>query len=168
MRTVLFAAVLCAAHALLAPAYALDSGATAPITVTPHISDANYLQLEYTVALNNFTGRGSNGIPPPRQTDAVDSTVTIPDGSTIIVGGLNRQNFSKTVSAVPFIGELPIIEYLFSSRSKNSANTTLFVFLRPTILRDDQFADLKYLSEKDVGAAQVKTDYPESEPLLMQ
>lgn len=35
MRTILFAAVLCAAHALLAPAYALDSGAAAPITVTP-------------------------------------------------------------------------------------------------------------------------------------
>lgn len=35
MRTILFAVVLCAAHALLAPAYALDSGAAAPITVTP-------------------------------------------------------------------------------------------------------------------------------------
>jgi type II secretory pathway component GspD/PulD (secretin) len=138
------------------------------VTVTPHISDANYLQLEYTVALNNFTGQGSNGIPPPRQTDAVDSTVTIPDGSTIIVGGLNRQNFSKTVNAVPFLGEMPILEYLFSSRSDNKEQGTLFVFLRPTILRDDQFADLKYLSEKEVGAAQLKGDYPESEPLLMQ
>jgi len=35
MRTILFAAVLCAAHALLAPAHALDSGVAAPITVTP-------------------------------------------------------------------------------------------------------------------------------------
>jgi general secretion pathway protein D len=138
------------------------------VTVTPHISEADYLQLEYTVALNNFTGQGSNGIPPPRQTNAVDSTVTIPDGSTIIVGGLNRQNFNKTVNAVPFLGEIPILEHLFSSRSESKELGTLFVFLRPTILRDDQFADLKYLSEKDVSAAQIKGDYPESEPVLMQ
>jgi general secretion pathway protein D len=138
------------------------------VTVTPHISEADYLQLEYTVALNNFTGEGSNGIPPPRQTNAVDSTVTIPDGSTIIVGGLNRQNLSKTVNAVPFLGQIPILEYLFSSRADTNEQSTLFVFLRPTILRDDQFADLKYLSEKDVSAAQIKGDYPESEPLLMQ
>ncbi|MDB5319648.1 MAG: hypothetical protein JWN40_1279 [Phycisphaerales bacterium] len=138
------------------------------VTVTPHISEADYLQLEYTVALNNFTGQGSNGIPPPRQTNAVDSTVTIPDGSTIIVGGLNRQNLSKTVNAVPFLGEIPILEHLFSSRSETNQQGTLFVFLRPTILRDDQFADLKYLSEKDVSAAQIKGDYLESEPVLMQ
>lgn len=138
------------------------------VTVTPHISEADYLQLEYTVALNNFTGQGSNGIPPPRQTNAVDSTVTIPDGSTIIVGGLNRQNLSKTISAVPFLGQIPILEYLFSSRADTTEQSTLFVFLRPTILRDDQFADLKYLSEKDVSAAEIKGDYPESEPLLMQ
>jgi general secretion pathway protein D len=138
------------------------------VTVTPHISDANYLQLEYTVALNNFTGAGSNGIPPPRQTNAVDSAVTIPDGSTIIVGGLNRQNFSKTVNAVPILGQIPILEYLFSSRAESKEQGTLFVFLHPTILRDDQFADLKYLSEKDVSAARLKGDYPESEPLLMQ
>jgi general secretion pathway protein D len=138
------------------------------ITLTPHISDADYLQLEYTVSLNNFTGQGSNGIPPPRQTDAVDSTVTIPDGSTIIVGGLNRKNFNKTVSSVPFLGEIPILEYLVSNRVETNENSTLFVFLRPVILRDDQFADLKYLSEKDVRAAGIKGDFPESEPLLMR
>jgi general secretion pathway protein D len=138
------------------------------VTVTPHISDADYLQLEYTVALNSFTGQGSNGIPPPRQTNAVDSEVTIPDGSMIIVGGLNRQNLSKTVNAVPILGEIPILEYLFSSRAESKQEGTLFIFLRPTILRDDQFADLKYLSEKDASAARVKGDYPESEPLLMQ
>ena len=32
----------------------------------------------------------------------------------------------------------------------------------------DQFADLKYLSEKEASAAEIKGDYPESEPLLMQ
>jgi general secretion pathway protein D len=138
------------------------------IELTPHISDADYLQLEYTVALNRFSGEGVDGIPPPRQTSALQSSVTIPDGSTIIIGGLNSSNTDRTVNAIPFLGQIPVLEYLFSSRSINSQKTTLFVFIRPLILRDDQFQDLKYLSEKDVRGAGLAQDVPDSEPLTIR
>ena len=55
------------------------------VSVTPHISRGEHLQLEYEVALNTFTGAGSAGVPPPRQTNSVQSEVTIPDGHTIII-----------------------------------------------------------------------------------
>lgn len=137
------------------------------ITLTPHISEASYLQLEYAVSLNSFTGPAVNGIPPPRQTDAVESTVTIPDGSTIVVGGLNRRNFRQNVDAIPVLGELPLLELLFSSRTTSDEQTTLFVFIRPLILRDDQFQDLKYLSRRDAKGAGLDADEPQSEPLIM-
>lgn len=137
------------------------------ITVTPHISEGDHLQLEYAIALNNFTGEGANGIPPPRQTDAVESQVTIPDGQIIVVGGLNRRNFSKTVATFPILGDIPIIKYAFGNRRKTEGTTTLFVFLRPIILRDDQFADLKYYSKRDAALAKVSDGTPKSEPVLV-
>ena len=142
------------------------------ITVTPHISESDYLQLEYSVSLSSFTGQavqqGDTVLPPPRKSDSVQSQVTIPDGATIVVGGLNRRNFNRTIDAVPFLGRLPILGALFSNRTSSDSNTTLFVFIRPVILRDDKFEDLKFLSEKDAREAGVPADFPRSEPLTIR
>jgi general secretion pathway protein D len=138
------------------------------VTLTPHISEKDYLQLEYVVSLSSFTGDSTNGIPPPRQRDAVQSKVTIPDGSTIVVGGLNRKSTSFTKSGLPILGDIPILQYLFTNRTSSEQNTTLFVFLRPVILRDDQFEDLKSLSERDLKPAGLPSNFPASEPLEMK
>jgi general secretion pathway protein D len=145
-----------------------DAGTT--ITLTPHISEGDYLQLEYSVELSSFTGLANpaTGAPPPRQTDRVESKVTIPDGTTIIVGGLNRKTFNATKNAIPILGQIPILEYFFSDRSTQAEDATLFVFLRPTILRDDQFADLRELSEHDLKSAGLPGNFPGSEPRTMR
>jgi general secretion pathway protein D len=138
------------------------------INVTPHISEGNHLQLTYSVELNSFTGEGSSTSPPPRQTNNISSEITIPNGHTVIVGGLTRRDRSSSESKVPFLGEIPILKHLVSSQSRNRNQSTLFVFLRPVILRDDDFEDLKYLSEKDLAEAKLPGNYPESTPMVMQ
>lgn len=141
------------------------------ITVIPHISQSDYLQLEYAISLSSFTTASVQqdgvSLPPARKSDSVESQVTIPDGSTIIVGGLNSRDLQETLDAVPLLGRIPILKHLFSSRSTTDRNTTLFVFIRPVILRDDAFEDLKFLSARDLGAAEAGGDFPESEPLAI-
>jgi general secretion pathway protein D len=85
-----------------------------------------------------------------------------------VVGGLNRKSTSFTKTGIPILGDIPILEYLFSNRTNNSQNTTLFVFLRPVILRDDRFEDLKSLSERDLKPAGLPSNFPASEPLEMK
>jgi len=138
------------------------------ITATPHISEGDHLQLDYSVTLSSFTGEGAAGIPPPRQTNTINSEVTIPDGYAVIVGGLTRTDHSKTVSRIPGLGHIPIIEYLFSTRSVGDSQSTLFAFIRPVILRDDRFEDLKYLSRRDLELAELPPNFPASGPQLMQ
>jgi general secretion pathway protein D len=137
------------------------------VTVTPHIAEGDHLQLEYSIDINSFTGDGGAGVPPPRQTDSISSEVTIPDGHTIIVGGLKRRDLTDKVDRIPILGEIPVLEYLFSSRSESQAESSLFLFIRPVVLRDDQFEDLKYLSQRDLAAAELPGDYPVSQPLFM-
>lgn len=139
------------------------------ISLVPHISDDDYLQLEYEVELSSFTGTGAgaDGVPPPRLENSVQSEVTIPDGTTIVVGGLNASNFSETIDSVPILGQIPIIKYLFSNRRRDRSETSLFVFIRPVILRDDRFADLKFLSGDDMREAGLPSDLPHSEPLTI-
>lgn len=138
------------------------------ITVTPHIGEGEHLQLQYAITLNSFTGEGSGGIPPPRQTNSINSLVTIPNGFTVIVGGLTRQDASRTRSVVPLIGQVPILEYLFGSHSTTDNQSTLFAFIRPVILRDDQFEDLKFISENSLKEAQLPPNLPASEPALIE
>ncbi len=138
------------------------------ITVTPHISEGDHLQINYSITLNSFTGEGSSSVPPPRQTNTLSSEVTIPDGHTIVIGGLTRDDTGSSESKVPFLGEIPILKHLLQSQSRNRTQSTLFAFIRPVILRDDRFEDLKYLSQRDVEKAQLPPDCPTSEPILMR
>ena len=138
------------------------------ISVEPHISDADYLQLTYSIELSNFTGDAASGLPPPSQKNSVDSEVTIPDGYTIVVGGLTSKNYTQAVNSIPILDQIPILKYAFGTRSWHAEDTTLFVFIRPTILRDDQFDDLKFISADSVRAAGLVSDLPQSNPVLMK
>ncbi|HEY7120146.1 MAG TPA: secretin N-terminal domain-containing protein [Tepidisphaeraceae bacterium] len=135
------------------------------ITVEPHISEGDYLQLSYSIELSNFTGTGRNGLPPPSQKNSVDSTVTVPDGNTIVVGGLKVKNFRESKDTIPFINQIPFADWVFGSRARNITDTTLFVFIKPVILRDDKFEDLKYLSDKALHGAGMPGRYPASYPI---
>lgn len=143
-----------------------EAGTT--IEVTPRISEDHHLVLDYVVTLNSFTGAGGDGVPPPRQTDEVRSTVTIPDGHTVIVGGLNRTSKSIDTENIPYIEYIPIVRELTGITTTAKSRTTLFVFLRPVILRDDKFRDLRYISDKDLNCAGCCRNYPASKPMLVE
>lgn len=138
------------------------------ISMTPHISQGDYLRLKYAINLSSFKGSSSNGVPPPRQTNNVNSEAFVPNGDTIVVGGINRQDFSSTVQAIPLLGDIPIIKHLFSNMDNQTSKSTLFVFIHPVILRDNSFRDLKYLSKQALHHAGLPSGTPSSEPLLFQ
>ncbi len=138
------------------------------LTITPQISEGDYLKLEYEATLSSFSSEGSETLPPARQSNTLKSVATIPDGYTIVVGGLTRENLSESVDRVPILGRIPLVEYLFSNRSKEARQATLFVFIRPVILRDDKFKHLKILSSQAATQAQLLSDFPTSEPAAVR
>lgn len=138
------------------------------ITITPHISERDHLSLEYTINHSSFSGEGANGIPPPRQTDEIRSEVTVPHGHMIVIGGLKRTDSTQTRESIPILGDIPLIGSLFGNESENDSETSLFVFIRPTILRDDEFRDLKYLSGQDLDSSGIDDGFPKSVPMLMR
>ncbi len=143
-----------------------EAGTT--IEATPRVSLDGYLQLDFSISLNSFTGPGGNGVPPPRQTDQVTSSATVPDGYTVIVGGLTRRNESEAHEGIPFLEKIPVIKLLTSIRTESKSQTTLFVFLRPVVLQDDKFRDLKFLSDEDLSCSTQPGNFPEAAPLLVK
>ena len=138
------------------------------IRVTPHISEGDHLSLEFEVVVNDFTGAAANNLPPPRQTDSVSSEVVVPDGHTVIVGGLRRKRNTSDVSTIPIIENIPVINLLARDLEERSQYESLFVFVRPIILRDDKFKDLRHLSDVDHTEARIPNDFPQSLPVLIR
>ncbi len=144
-----------------------DQQAGTSITVTPHINEDNHLQLEFEVEFSTFVGTGSATLPPPRQIDRVSSVVTIPDGKTIVVGGLKRVGDSDTFTGVPWAEKIPVIRELTSITTRDKTTTSFFLFIRPKVLRDSRFRDLEYLSNIEAQDAQIPGDDPESRPIVI-
>lgn len=144
------------------------SSAGTNISITPQISEGDHLKLEYEITLSSFGEDGSSELPPSRQTNSLKSEATIPNGYTIVLGGLTRESMLEETDRVPVLGRIPVLEYLFSSRGSTKRKATLFVFIRAVILRDDKFADLKALSDTSTGQADVAESLPVSEPVELR
>ncbi|MEQ1830809.1 MAG: secretin N-terminal domain-containing protein, partial [Pirellula sp.] len=138
------------------------------ITVTPHINEDDHLQLDFDVEFSTFSGTGATGLPPPRQIDRVGSTVTIPDGKTVVVGGLKRVGDNYTFSGIPWAEKIPILRQLTSRTDSNQSTMSFFLFIRPMVLRDSRFSDLRYVSDKDTMKACLPGEFPNSQPELIR
>ncbi len=133
------------------------------VLVTPHISESNHLRLRYELTLNSFTGAApSPNSPPPRSTNTVSSEVVVPDGYTVVVGGLVSTTRSTNITKIPLLGDIPLAGLLFQSRTEVDNNRTLYIFLRPVIFRDDAFLDLKHFSDQRREKAEVDQKFPEN------
>lgn len=140
------------------------------LTVTPHIAQGDHLTLTYNLNFSNFSGSSSDAaVPPPRTTNSFTGEVQVPDGFTVVVGGLEVENESDTVSEVPLLGQVPVLGALFQNSSTARTKSRVYAFIRPVILRDDQFADLRYLSDETFTDAEIENpDFPPDQLMWMK
>lgn len=135
------------------------------LTVTPQISDAGLLNLEYAIELSRFeASSGTTGLQPPKQKENYKSVVTLPSDATMVIGGLTTQNLRKSVSKVPLLGDIPLIGELFRSTTKDTTNSTIYVFIRPVIMRESNFGDLRLLTKGPADKVDLAPDTPDLEP----
>ncbi len=141
------------------------------LNVTPHISQQDWLRLNYMVLLSSFRQRTRAqelaNLPPPKTEAMAEGTVRVPAGHMVALGGLVNERNDDIEARVPYLADIPIIGELFKSRSKVRKKETLFIFIKPVLLRDSRFTDLIDLSIPDViEAGTPGAPYP-SNPLML-
>src|SRR5205823_4006816 len=86
----------------------VDAGIT--MEISPSISASHYLRLNCSLEVSNFIGAVTLGaIPPPKTTRTIVTTINVPDGDTMVIGGIITDNKSRTKNSVPFLGDIPIL-----------------------------------------------------------
>ncbi len=139
------------------------------LRVTPSISEAGYMRLNYFIDLSNFAGSGQGGVPPPRISRTIRSdAVTIPSDTTIVVGGITVEDARNTVAKIPFIGDVPLIGLLFRDTNKVKSSTLLYVFITPRILTDTDFYDARLLTRGPLERTGLAPDLPSLKPSPMR
>jgi len=114
--------------------------------ISPSISASRYLRLGISLEVSTFIGAIGGPVPPARVTRTIETTVNVPDGDTMVIGGIIVDNTNVTETQVPFLGDLPIIGRLFENKASTVDRTALYFFVTPHILQDVAFADLAEIS----------------------
>ncbi|NOT81974.1 MAG: type II secretion system secretin GspD, partial [Gallionella sp.] len=69
---------------------------------------------------------------------SIDTNIIVDDGQIIVLGGLIDDKANDTNDRVPVLGDIPFIGGLFKYRSRTREKTNLMVFLRPTVIRNNE------------------------------
>ena len=110
------------------------------LAVTPTINDDGYITMkvkpEISSVVSSLTTPSGNKIPIIDSSMA-ETTVMVKDGSTIIIGGLRKDEKISSYEQMPVLGKIPILNFLFKSGTKSTERTELLVMLTPHIVTGD-------------------------------
>lgn len=132
--------------------YATDGNTTTPFTtierqdvgitlrVIPRVHQGNVVRLEVAQEVSSLVGAVTGAADLITNRRSIQTTVLADDGQTIVLGGLITDDRQQVRSQVPVLGSIPVLGEAFKARRESQTKRTLFVFLKPTILRDQAAA----------------------------
>ncbi len=122
--------------------------ASTTLTISPHISEGGYLRLDTTVKIEKFVGKQANPTIPPAKTsrEITTNSIMVPNGKTVVIGGIVTQDMAETVTKIPILGDIPIFGALFKRTQETEEKRTLYIFITPYIMYDESFGDYKELT----------------------
>ena len=111
-----------------------DVGIT--LRVVPRINSGDVVKLEVSQEVSSLVAGVTGAADLVTNRRSIQTTVLADNGETIVLGGLITDDRMSTRNKVPVLGDVPVLGELFRTRRESNTKRTLFVFLRPTILRD--------------------------------
>ncbi len=112
--------------------------------ITPRVHPDGQVTLKTSLEISNLNGSQTIGgiTQPIISTRKVEHTIRLMDGETNLLGGILEVDDSTTVSGTPFLGQVPLLKYLFSSTQRQHTTNELVFILVPHIVRSQELNDL--------------------------
>ncbi|MDD2828913.1 MAG: pilus (MSHA type) biogenesis protein MshL [Sulfuricurvum sp.] len=110
----------------ITPEIAKDGSIT--LRINPSVSD---------VASTLSTDNSTRTMPPDLSRRQISSVVTVKDGSRVVLGGLINRKTSNSTTKVPFLGDIPVVGYLFKQDGVSEKVEELVIVIEPHIIKKD-------------------------------
>ena len=83
---------------------------------------------------------GSQVLTPTTLKRTAKTTVVVKSGETVVIGGMIQDDSGKGTGKVPLLGDIPLLGWLFKTRSTTNTRTNLFIFITPRIIEQPEDA----------------------------
>jgi type IV pilus assembly protein PilQ len=104
------------------------------INIKPVVSGDDQVTLTIDVNISDFLGEPSVDAPPPTSTSQFKSIIRVRNEEMVVLGGIERTEKTDGSDGVPLLSRIPVLKWLFSSRTKGRNKLVSVVFIKPTII----------------------------------
>lgn len=108
--------------------------ATLRLTVTPHVTADGHIKLDIECAKETPDWTRTVQGNPTIKTSNAKTQVMVKDGEVVVIGGIYEYTKSNSTAGVPGLKDLPLIGWLFKSRTKTEDRRELMIFITPKIV----------------------------------
>jgi type II secretion system protein D len=139
------------------------------LEVIPLINSNNEVTLKIA-QINDTLGANvsiSGDQVPIVNSQRLTTTVTVPSGATIVLGGLIQDKVTKDNNGIPYLMDVPYLGNLFKYQTNDRERIELLVFIQPTVVNDDTQtlrASLKEERRTKIGTDAYKLAHPDDTP----
>ncbi|MBI4690533.1 MAG: type II secretion system secretin GspD [Nitrospirae bacterium] len=140
-----------------------DVGIT--LKITPQITEGDYVKLDLYQEISSVKQDSENiviSIGPTTTKRSAKTSVAVKDNQTVVIGGLMQDRDEDSLTKVPFLGDLPLLGWLFKYKSTSKKKTNLLIFLTPHIIKEAEHLE-KITIEKQKEFGSMEKQYMEGE-----
>jgi general secretion pathway protein D len=102
------------------------------LQIAPRVSNDGFVSSHVFCVVSSVTGY-SQGYPTISQREA-ETSATVRDGDSFVIGGLTQEDFINTKTKVPLLGDIPLIGTAFRTDRSTRAKTELYIVVTPHIV----------------------------------
>jgi general secretion pathway protein D len=109
------------------------------LSIIPVINANHQITLRIRQSNDSIGGEQtiSGNAIPIINTQKLDTEVTVPDRSTIVIGGLIADSNERDTSGLPWISDIPVLGYLFKDTKKTKTRTELIIMIQPSVVETE-------------------------------
>lgn len=104
------------------------------LNVTPHVTQDGAVLMQISAKKNEVGDRQDNLGVPGVITKEAETEMIVRDGDTAVLGGIYRRTAQENKSYVPWIGQIPVLGWIFKSTNRTDARDELLIFISPRIV----------------------------------
>jgi general secretion pathway protein D len=138
------------------------------LDVTPHINPDGYVTLEIKPEISSLSDSSvqiTEGVfAPVFNKREAETTVTVKQGETIVIGGLITSQEEHRENKVPILGDIPLLGELFKAQVTQKEKTELLIVLTPVVVQNER--ELRELSERERDKDDLMPDSMRRSPLM--
>lgn len=108
------------------------------LNVTPHVTQDGSILLNVSARKNELSDRRDLLGVPGVLTKEAETEMLVRDGDTAVLGGIYKRTSNETKNYVPWIGQVPVLGWIFKKTTKSDAREELLIFISPRIVNRNQ------------------------------